>query len=211
VLGVINIKKFPYLISETKSCPYNFCASFLFIIFNTLHLSMLLKGNISKMKCPTPGCDKEIDEKDFIEYISKEKKAAMKVDALKEADKEIKEKETEIRENAKKEAKREYKETKDLQNKKHEIERKKWIDKFYKFQEQLDHQNPELKGEAQQQQIEDFLKDTFPNDDVDVIKKGENGADIIFTLFNKTTKLDPIYIESKNTASFSTGWPKKTI
>ena len=208
------------------------------------------------MKCPTPGCDKEIDEKYFVEYISKEKEAAMKADALKEADKKIKEKEAEMKESAKKEAEKEAdkkikekeaemkksakkeakkeadkkikekevemkesakKEAKKAQvveidniNKKREIERKSWKKQVAELQKKLEHQEPELKGEAQEQQIEDFLKEKFPNDKIDVIKKGEKGADIIFSILNQNKEiLDSIYIESKNVGSFQQKWLKK--
>jgi hypothetical protein len=62
----------------------------------------------------------------------------------------------------------------------------------------------QLKGEVQELEIENYLKDTFPLDTIEEIKKGARGADCL-QLVNSRTRLGcgSIYYESKRTKEFS--------
>lgn len=68
----------------------------------------------------------------------------------------------------------------------------------------------QLQGEVQELAIEEYLKKTFPLDNIDEIKKGARGADCLQTVNERTaTSLGKIYYESKRTKDFNNEWLKK--
>jgi hypothetical protein len=70
----------------------------------------------------------------------------------------------------------------------------------------------ELKGEIQEENLQDFLKSKFPDDNVDEIKKGAKGGDCILTINYKGRKnIAKIYFESKDTTSFNEKWCDKLL
>ena len=95
------------------------------------------------------------------------------------------------------------------------------ISEYQKVIEQLNNQlkeaqrkaeqgSTQLQGEVQELAIEEWLKDEFPFDSIEEIKKGERGADCLQTVndgnqFNCGT----IYYESKRTKNFQPSWIEK--
>jgi hypothetical protein len=65
-------------------------------------------------------------------------------------------------------------------------------------------------GEVQELMIEEFLRSTFPTDEVEEIGKGKSGADVKHTVQNRLGMASGIIIyESKNTKSFDSAWIEK--
>ena len=70
----------------------------------------------------------------------------------------------------------------------------------------------ELKGEIQEENLQEFLKSKFPEDNIDEIKKGAKGGDCILTINYKGRKnIAKIYFESKDTTSFNEKWCDKLL
>ena len=68
----------------------------------------------------------------------------------------------------------------------------------------------QLQGEVQELQIEEFLKSTFPADEIVEVKKGISGADIKQIVRNRIgTESGIIIYESKNTKTFQSDWIEK--
>ncbi len=93
-------------------------------------------------------------------------------------------------------------------------ERDKFIDQLkddLKKAEQKANQVPgPLKGEVQELAIEDWLKEQFPRDAIEEIKKGAKGADCLQTVKNSLGRdCGTIYYESKRVGSFRKDWIAK--
>ena len=70
--------------------------------------------------------------------------------------------------------------------------------------------SPQLTGESGELLIEDRLRELFPRDLIDEVKKGQNGADCLWTVRNNGRgAIGKIYFESKVTQTFQTGWLQK--
>ncbi|MCL2710599.1 MAG: DUF2130 domain-containing protein [Planctomycetaceae bacterium] len=68
----------------------------------------------------------------------------------------------------------------------------------------------QLQGEVQELMIEDFLRATFPSDEIGEVKKGVSGADVKHIVRNRIGIESGIIIyESKNTKSFQNDWLDK--
>ena len=68
----------------------------------------------------------------------------------------------------------------------------------------------QAQGEAQELAIEEYLKNTFPFDTIDEIKKGATGADCVQHVNDKTNlNCGTIYYESKRTKAFQPTWMEK--
>jgi hypothetical protein len=68
----------------------------------------------------------------------------------------------------------------------------------------------QMQGEVQELAIEDWLKDEFPHDAIQEIKKGERGADclqVVNSAFRQNC--GSIYYESKRTKEFQSSWIEK--
>ncbi len=68
----------------------------------------------------------------------------------------------------------------------------------------------QLQGEVQELAIESWLKEHYPLDTIEEIKKGARGADCIQTIntYNRNS-VGSIYYESKRTKAFQVGWVEK--
>lgn len=68
----------------------------------------------------------------------------------------------------------------------------------------------QLQGEIQELAIEEWLRDSFPFDEITEIKKGQRGADCI-QIVNTRSRYDcgKIYYESKRTQEFGRDWIEK--
>ena len=72
--------------------------------------------------------------------------------------------------------------------------------------------NSELKGEIQEENLQDFLRRKFPEDDLEEVKKGAKGGDCILTINHNDKKaIARIYFESKDTTSFNESWCNKLL
>ncbi|MFA6569947.1 MAG: DUF2130 domain-containing protein [Bacteroidota bacterium] len=68
----------------------------------------------------------------------------------------------------------------------------------------------QLQGEAQEIIIEETLKLLFPFDEVNEIRKGQRGADVVHIVRNNLGQVcGKIYYESKNTKDFGKDWVSK--
>ena len=68
---------------------------------------------------------------------------------------------------------------------------------------QIKQKSVEIQGEVQEELIEDFLRNRFPEDTVEEIKKGSKGGDCIQTINHKgQSNLAQIYFESKDHKNF---------
>lgn len=68
----------------------------------------------------------------------------------------------------------------------------------------------QLTGEAGETLIEDRLRQLFPRDLIEEIKKGQNGADCLWTVRNNGGgSICKIYFESKVTQTFQSAWVSK--
>lgn len=68
----------------------------------------------------------------------------------------------------------------------------------------------QLQGEVQELAIEEYLKDHFPLDEIEEIRKGARGADCLQKVNTRTLmNAGTIYYESKRTKDFQIGWIEK--
>jgi len=68
----------------------------------------------------------------------------------------------------------------------------------------------QLQGEVQEIAIEEYLKNTFPLDRIEEIKKGKKGADCIQIINTEYSQnCGSIYYESKRTKAFQSSWIEK--
>lgn len=67
----------------------------------------------------------------------------------------------------------------------------------------------ELKGEAQEDLIEEFIKKQFPNCDVEPVGKGALGDDVHVIVHDVGKKVGTIGVESKDTLNYSSKWVEK--
>ena len=127
----------------------------------------------------------------------------------------IKKKEKLIESKYKKKNESELKKSEDLrakERKEDEIFKKRQKIKIEELTRQLKQKSVEVQGEVQEELIEDYLRDKFPNDTVEEVKKGAKGADCILTINNKDNeKLAQIYFESKDHKSFKEEWVSKLL
>jgi len=93
-----------------------------------------------------------------------------------------------------------------------EITNKRLKDNTDKMNSLMENKKSELKGEAQEENLQEFLKSKFPDDNIDEIKKGAKGGDCILTINYKGRKnIAKIYFESKDTTSFNEKWCDKLL
>ncbi|MDZ4745846.1 MAG: DUF2130 domain-containing protein [bacterium] len=64
----------------------------------------------------------------------------------------------------------------------------------------------QMQGEILELIIEEFLRTTFPHDDIQPVVKGRTGADCLHVVNDAGRKVGSIYYESKNTKHFSEEW-----
>ena len=77
-------------------------------------------------------------------------------------------------------------------------------------QRKVEQGSSQRQGEIQELAIEGWLRETFPLDTVEEIKKGAQGADCLQIVNTRSgTNCGSIYYESKRTKSFQTGWIEK--
>lgn len=86
-------------------------------------------------------------------------------------------------------------------------DQKKLIDEMKRKAEQGSMQ---MQGEVQELAIEEFLREQFPLDDIEEVKKGDRGADCVQVVNTRSrTGIGKIYYESKRTKEFQRAWIEK--
>jgi hypothetical protein len=74
----------------------------------------------------------------------------------------------------------------------------------------LEQGSQQAQGEVLELQLEEFLRSTFPMDQIEPVPKGLNGADIVQRVMSKSGRLcGTIVWESKRTKAWSEGWVPK--
>ena len=77
-------------------------------------------------------------------------------------------------------------------------------------QRQAEQGSMQLQGEVQELAIEDWLRQNFPLDNIEEIRKGERGADCLQTVnTHQHSNCGTIYFESKRTKHFQPSWLEK--
>lgn len=77
-------------------------------------------------------------------------------------------------------------------------------------QRQAEQGSMQLQGEAQELVIEEWLKQAYPLDNIEEVKKGALGADTLQTINTRQRRAcGTIYYESKRTKSFQPAWIEK--
>ncbi len=98
------------------------------------------------------------------------------------------------------------------QAKEQEIFKKRQQTRIEEMEKQLKQKSVEIQGEVQEELLQDFLKDKFPEDNVTEIKKGTKGGDCILSINNKEKQnLAQIYFESKDHKTFKEEWISKLL
>ena len=77
------------------------------------------------------------------------------------------------------------------------------------FKEKGTNRSSQILGEAGEVYIEEKLEKLFPNDDISEVKKGERGADCLWTIRSNGRRVASIYCEAKNTQTFQSKWIEK--
>lgn len=140
---------------------------------------------------------------ELMDELRSEKKA--KADAELEAKKKLAAEETKIREDAKKVADEEHR-LKQLEMQKKLDDTQKALADAQRKAEQGSQQN---QGEVLELNLENDLRSEFPIDDIDEVKKGQRGADIVQVVRNqRLEKCGVLLWESKN-ASWQPSWIPK--
>jgi hypothetical protein len=107
-------------------------------------------------------------------------------------------------------AKRKYSEEhdlKDLEKDRVITEQKKQLDQM---QQKLEQGSMQIQGDVQEVNIENTLKVLFPIDEIEPVKPGSEGADVIHKITNSMMQNSgKILWESKNTKSFNRKWISK--
>lgn len=68
----------------------------------------------------------------------------------------------------------------------------------------------QLRGEVMETSLEDYLRQSFPTDVIEEIKKGVKGADCLHLVRNlQQLMCGSVYYETKRTKEFQTGWIEK--
>ena len=68
----------------------------------------------------------------------------------------------------------------------------------------------QLQGEVQELAIEEWLKEKYPFDTIDEVKKGARGADCMQIVHTRESQnCGKIYYESKRTKDFQKSWIEK--
>ena len=83
-------------------------------------------------------------------------------------------------------------------------------DQLQEAQRQAEQGSMQLQGEVQELAIEEWLRQNFPLDNIEEIRKGERGADCLQTVNTRQNGIcGTIYFESKRTRHFQPSWLEK--
>lgn len=97
-------------------------------------------------------------------------------------------------------------------DKESEIFKKRQQKRIEEMEKQLKQKSTEVQGEVQEELLQDFLKNKFPQDRIIEIKKGAKGGDCILSINHKDkSDLAQIYFESKDHKLFKEEWISKLL
>ena len=185
-------------------------------------------SEILKINCPE--CGKEFDAgtafNAHLDNAKKEQEKKAKIEAdkkvksqLESKDKEIEKTRKESEQRAKNIAAKELQEK--LQKKDDEIEKvkkskeisdRRLAQKTEEMNTMMKQGSVELQGEVQEERLQDYLRNMFPEDDIEEIKKGAKGGDCIQTInYKGKSNIAKIYFESKDTKTFNEQWANKLL
>ncbi len=160
----------------------------------------------------------ENERKELSEQLEKLTKAAIENEQLKrKMDKLQSQLELQMQEKLSDELKRQSDEIRIDEQKRSELKQKEYekqledqrkiIDTLQRKSQQGSMQ---LQGEVQELAIEEYLKDHFPLDEIEEIRKGSRGADCLQRVHTRTlANAGTIYYESKRTKDFQIAWIEK--
>lgn len=98
----------------------------------------------------------------------------------------------------------------ELKMREREFELENMKRELQEVQRRAEQGSTQLQGEVQELAIEEWLRDSFPFDDITEIKKGQRGADCIQVVHTRTRQnCGMIYYESKRTQEFGRDWIEK--
>ena len=98
----------------------------------------------------------------------------------------------------------------ELKMREREFELENMKRELQEVQRRAEQGSTQLQGEIQELAIEEWLRDSFPFDDITEIKKGQRGADCIQIVNTRTRQhCGMIYYESKRTQEFGRDWIEK--
>ncbi|MCX7793301.1 MAG: DUF2130 domain-containing protein [Thermodesulfovibrionales bacterium] len=140
-----------------------------------------------------------------IEKLKREKEL-MREQITLEKEKELTEKLKEEREKLK----RQVEESLNLQIKEKDILIEQLKSQLDEARRKAEQGSIQLKGEAQELELEKLLKSAYPTDEILEIRKGQRGADILqIVKTSKGTECGKIYYESKRAKNFDYNWIEK--
>ena len=178
-----------------------------------------IQQNKAKHELDLKQMEKKAKEKAQSESVAKIKAAQAEAEKVKKQQAEEKAKhELDLKQVEKKIIKNAEAETEKLKkeivkkDKAWEIQEKRYEKRVDEMKKQMNQRSVELQGEVQEELIQDFLRNSFPEDTVEEIKKGARGADCLFSINYKDKKnLAQIYFESKDHKSFKEEWVDKLL
>jgi len=178
-----------------------------------------IQQNKTKHELDLKQMEKKAKEKAQSESVAKIKAAQAEAEKVKKQQAEEKAKhELDLKQVEKKIIKNAEAETEKLKkeivkkDKAWEIQEKRYEKRVDEMKKQMNQRSVELQGEVQEELIQDFLRNSFPEDTVEEIKKGARGADCLFSINYKDKKnLAQIYFESKDHKSFKEEWVDKLL
>ena len=158
-----------------------------------------------KVKCPR--CKNVFSLEDAHEHEIKNLKEKAKKEALAEAQAERVKADKE-----KNKIKQDYEKKLQTKEKEHALDMKRVKEKQKIAFDIASQTAVEKKGEAQEELLEDFLKDKFPYDKIEPVKKGKRGGDLIQTVIDKQdNQTGKILHERKEVLKFDEQWVDKLL
>lgn len=146
-------------------------------------------------------------------FRKKEKELLEREMSLKAKEEEI---ELEVKRQIVKERDKIVEEARELEIEKYEIERRErdererqLMEKLKDMEAKLADGSRQMRGQLQEDWIEDLLKKLFPMDSVERIAKSRGGADILHTVRKADVQVGKIYWESKRTKDWDDKWLAK--
>ncbi len=172
-----------------------------------------------QIMCPHCGQNFELDAA-FAENFEKEKREAVKkaiATTKKKADEDLEELEEKFAQERDELTKKIEKETQEASEKKYQLELAAKDEEMKRVQKRLEELEKstrqgsmELQGEALEVHVKSILKECFPIDSIDDVKKGQSGADLIHTIINPHgQRCGSIIWETKNTKNWNKSWTSK--
>ena len=142
-----------------------------------------------------------------LDFLERERELTKKTE---EADLELARRLREQRAEVKTEVESAVREEHDLELKEKETQMERVLKQLEEAKRKAEGKSQELQGEVLELQLEELLSATFPTDEIEPVKKGARGADVIQHVRTKAGhEAGTILWETKRTKAWSGGWTKK--